>query len=219
LQRKREGVEHLKPVPAHGTVTDPPQAQPKYRADEFIIPAHDEKEQSIPYSFRAGKRYASVISELVWSRRFPYKTPGDVYRHALDRHLKWLESIEPGPMRDSLAQIDIINEGIKKAEAAVAFGDSITRLEQTVTKLVSSKLRGMAVQLVYQIRKQARQIDHPLLRDLFLEQIQTRFGHLFSGEAMSLSATSDAAVSDDEEAMHRSWGYERDTDREPEDAD
>ena len=75
------------------------------------------------------------------------------------------------------------------------------------------------MQLVYQIRKQARQIDHPLLRDLFLEQIQTRFGHLFSGEAMSLSATSDAAVSDDEEAMHRSWGYERDTDREPEDAD
>lgn len=205
---------HIKPVPKSGSLPSPPKPQSKYRADEFIIPAHDENGGSISYAWRGDKRYGAIASEVVWSRRYPYKTPSDIYRHAIDRHFAWLSSLEsqnPMPSRDSMAQLTIIKDGIQKAEFAVEFGDSITALERTVAKLVSRKLRGMAAQLVYSIRKQARGIEHPLLRELYLEEIKTRFGHLFN------SGGTDGAIglgeqveesTPDEEAMHRGWGYE-----------
>lgn len=182
----------------------------KYDRKDFLIPAHDEHGHSIPYSFRADKRYADIVSKLIWARALPYRTPADFMRHAIDRHVKWCDTLEPGTISNDIMQLDAINHQIRELEKIEQFSESILRLEATVQKLIAKpQLRGSAIKMVYDVRKTVERIQDANLRRHFLSEIKQRFGHLFvqHGEKISLGAI-DSEHDPEEDMMFNGWGYD-----------
>lgn len=84
----------------------------KYDWDEFVIPSRDQKGMSSRAIFRIQPGHQRQAEIFLASRRFPYRTIGDLFRHAIDRHLKYLQSLEPGDL-SMLGAVDQISYMIR----------------------------------------------------------------------------------------------------------
>jgi len=198
------------PKPKPTPPSPPPAPLPKYRIEDFIIPAHDAEGDSIPFTFRVDKRWYAAVQQVVQQGAWKYATPGQVMRHALLRHFEWLNSLEPGVMTGTLADIamvrEIVNEGQKIAEMA----DLIRHFETVIGKLMGHQLRGSAAQIAYRVRKKAGRFEDLNLRKYFLEQIETKFGYLFksSGNGVDLAAVAaDTEIDLSEIQLHESYDW------------
>lgn len=74
--------------------------------DEWFIPAHNEKGQSTSATFRLAPEMEREIEIVVSGHRFPYKTPGDFWRHAGYRLLYQLHRCDPTMPRHMLAAVE-----------------------------------------------------------------------------------------------------------------
>ena len=78
----------------------------------FRVPASDAKGHSISKSFRVMPVLSNAMSVMLNSRAFPYKKESELIRHALVRHIKWLESIGDVPSVsgevEAMAEIGVI---------------------------------------------------------------------------------------------------------------
>jgi hypothetical protein len=71
-----------------------------------------------------------ALSVIVNSRLFPYQTPGDVIRHAVLRHLRWLHKVEPEMPRHFLAVLEGTADMVRD-------GDIVSRGQQVLETLVA----------------------------------------------------------------------------------
>ena len=62
-------------------------------AEQFRVPAKDTKGHSDRVWFRCQPGHASALASVVQSGVFPYRTNSDLLRHALVRHLHYLETL------------------------------------------------------------------------------------------------------------------------------
>jgi hypothetical protein len=96
-----------------------------YNQEEFIIPAQDDKGHSTPTSVRLSAELSRDIEIIIQGRVFPYKTQGDLLRHAVVRHLEWLHVLEPGfpthLLSAHLAQMDVLKEEEMRLSAHLVF--------------------------------------------------------------------------------------------------
>ena len=74
----------------------------------FRIPASDAKGHSIRKYFRVMPVLSNAMGIIMSSKAFPYKTEAELIRHAIMRHIKWLESIGDIPSVSGMA--DAANE-------------------------------------------------------------------------------------------------------------
>ena len=141
--------------------------------DSFIIPAGDDRGHSTRLQFRCSPAYGRRIDEVVHSRKFPYKTHSDLLRHALDRHLKYLNEEAPELELD-MATIDVINRIINRKREEIDFMNSIESLTQTVYDFARETLRE-TLEVVDQVQDE-------YLRDSYKDEIKKRFGYLMREE-------------------------------------
>lgn len=73
-------------------------------ASSFRVPASDAKGHSLYKQFRVMPAMANAMSMVIASKAFPYKTESELMRHAIQRHLRWLESI--GEIDSVTAHVD-----------------------------------------------------------------------------------------------------------------
>ncbi|MDA2934029.1 hypothetical protein MYX82_06770 [Acidobacteria bacterium AH-259-D05] len=149
--------------------------------DSFIIPAGDDRGHSTRLQFRCSPAYGRRIDEVVQSKKFPYKTQSDFLRHALDRHLKYLNDLEPDLGLD-MARIDVINRIINRQREEIEFMNSIESLNRNVQDLVAKGAHQKARATLREILKQVDQIEDEYLRNSYRDEIQRRFGHLLHEE-------------------------------------
>jgi len=74
----------------------------------FQVPASDTKGHNTKLWFRLQPGHAQMIDRVVSSRKFPYRSQGDLLRHAILRHMHFLDALAPVP--SVLAQVDAIIE-------------------------------------------------------------------------------------------------------------
>jgi len=60
---------------------------------EFNISARDYTGRSVLFAFRIQPEQRDVIRALVMSKKLPYRSESEVYRHAVKRHLDWLKDL------------------------------------------------------------------------------------------------------------------------------
>lgn len=107
----KAGDETWEPVPCKMDPLDWSYSEP-----EWFTPGHNEKGQSIRFTLRMAPEMERSVDVLLQSRRFPYKTQGDLIRHAIYRHLFWLHRLEPDADRHILVVIDGILEQLRDDE-------------------------------------------------------------------------------------------------------
>lgn len=150
--------------------------------DSFIIPAGDDRGHSTRLQFRSSPAYGRRIDEAVHSRKFPYKTHSDLLRHALDRHLKYLDEEAP-ELKLDMATIDVINRIINRKREEIDFMNSIESLTQTVYDFVKKEAHQKARETLRETLEGVDQIQDEYLRNSYKDEIKKRFGYLMREES------------------------------------
>ena len=153
---------------------------------EFIVPAANDSGSSMPVSFRYPPEYDRIIAKVLSSRRFPYVTRGDVFRHAIDRHLKYLLWISKD-LPISMSHIDTMNESIKTQEDMLKYSRTIEGLHDTVNQLLGLGRQESAKELIASVWNQISLITDRHWKAYFEAKIRERYASLIpSGDGISL---------------------------------
>lgn len=153
-----------------------------YNPDEFIIPAQDEKGHSARETVRISNELQRDIEVIVQSRRFPYKTAGDLLRHAVVKHLEWLHSLEPGfpkhLLAAHLAQMDLL----KEEEMRLASHGVFKKLHDQVEAYLASGEPGEARRVAATIRGRLAGVADSAWKRRFESRFLRQYAALLDGE-------------------------------------
>jgi hypothetical protein len=149
----------------------------EYSADDFVIPASDDKGHSARLTIRYPTTLEREVDTIIASRLFPFSDKSDLGRWCVYEGLKALTSLERVP-----------NSVMAQAEAAARIGRTVlfhAEYEKTFDVLDQAfgVLRGKGA--IGEIRRMYAEVKHEIgqmpdgyWRNQYLGQLQSRFGHL-----------------------------------------
>lgn len=152
----------------------------QYDPANFIVPGSDAQGHSERIQCRVPPGMLRQISAIVASKRFPFKTDGDVYRWAVWVGIQLLDRLEPTP-NTFIARVEAANSIIREQIYLQEYAATIGELDKMVQSYLSSGARGEAQKLIARVRAQYERIDEVYWRDRLLGEIKSRFGHLMGG--------------------------------------
>jgi hypothetical protein len=151
---------------------------------EFIIPASDTRGHSTRIWNRIDPGTDRQISIIVNSKSFPYRSKGDLVRHAIHRHLHWLH--DQAPFKSIMGQIDAIIELVREEEFNSEFVTTIEKLTEQAARYVTLSQLPRAKSLVMRVMDKIKGMPDGAWKDQYMNEIETRFSHLLSGQAVNL---------------------------------
>jgi len=155
---------------------------------EFLIAASDKQGHSEMAQFRISPTWLRQVAELVHSGVFPYKTPSDLYRHALVSHVQWLHGKRrcPDKVRGMLCQTLIMEEVLKDELIDRKFDAVLDGLSDDVRRLQESGSNLGAQQLVGTIWALLEASPDGTQKDAYKGKMRRQFGHLLPRGPVSL---------------------------------
>lgn len=97
--------------------------------------------------------HLNAIDILVQSNNFPYRTRGDLIRHALIRHMHWLERIHK-PLNSVTGAVNAMNAMLRDAEFRSEFVEMIGKIVKQVEDLVNEEDIPAARKLLLNIMRE-----------------------------------------------------------------
>jgi len=165
----------------------PPQPS-GYNIDEFLQPAADERGHSVRETVRVSPELERELDVIVQSRVFPYRTRGDVMRHALIRHLDWLHILEPGFPKHliaaHMAQMDLLRE----EEMRLASHQVFKRLQEMVEGYLAAGEVGEARRVAAMVRSRLDGVADSAWKRRFEARFLRQYRSLLDGEPGDYSA-------------------------------
>lgn len=138
--------------------------------DEFIIPASDTKGHSARHWFRCIPAMARQVEQVVQAGVFPYRTKGDLLRHALHRHIRWLNNIEPTTTVSS--QVDAILEIMRDEEMNNDFSLVFNKLDERINIHLSNGEDGEAARLVLMVQSHVGRMPDGFWKDKYAKKME-----------------------------------------------
>jgi len=147
---------------------------------EFRVPASNKQGQSRSPQFRIIPNWVDVAETIVASKKFPYRTPSDLYRHALVTHIQYLHKIGdlPDKVGGMVQKSLIVDELLKYEEFESEFNDMLQRMTDTVQKRTEFGDEPGARRMVSSIYDVIMDMPDEGQRKMYSEIIRNRFGHL-----------------------------------------
>jgi len=146
---------------------------------EFIIPASDPKGHSARHWFRCIPAMARQTEQIIQTKKFPYRTKGDLLRHALHRHVSWLSSIEP--MVTISGQVDAILEIMRDEEMNNDFALVFDKMKERIAQHLAIGSRREAARLVLTIQNCIKEMPEGYWKDRYKNKIKRKYGDLLKG--------------------------------------
>lgn len=146
----------------------------------FRIPASDTHGHSERLWFRAQPGHAQAISAIIQGKRFPYRTKGDLCRHALARHLKYLQSLADLPIKSTLQQTDAIIELLIDEEKTQEFMGVFDKLGERVASHLGNGGEGEARRLITNVQRIVDDMPDGYWRTKYEHELTQRYGHLLN---------------------------------------
>lgn len=143
---------------------------------EFRIPASDTKGHNIRNWFRCMPAMARQVEQVIQSKVFPYRTKGDLFRHALHRHMHWLSTI--GEVPSVSKQVDVILEIMRDEEMSNDFSLVFEKMEERISSHMASSSLGEATRLVIRICAIIDEMPDGFWKDKYAKQIKDKYGNL-----------------------------------------
>lgn len=146
---------------------------------EFRISATDTKGHSARQWYRCIPAMAAQIEQWVASKKFPYRTSGDLQRHAIYRHMRYLGSLEPAV--SVTGQVDVILEIMRDDELNKDFLLVFNKLGERVASHVEAGCNKEALRLLLTIQQQVNSMPDGFWRSKYQDEIKKKYGHLLKG--------------------------------------
>ena len=155
--------------------------KPNYSGDLWNIPASDEQGHNDPMTIRLPPGWLGQIQRIIESKVFGYGTSGHLGRHAIIRHLIYLESLEDIP-KSTIGQIRAAREILEYQETLHEVGRLMPMLKKTVDELKSDDENGkhVAVGLIFSILDCINEIPNTYWRKRLNKQIRDKYGDMLA---------------------------------------
>lgn len=152
----------------------------KYDPADFIIPAHDTKGHSERLWFRCQPGHDRMADVIVGSKRFPFRTKGDLIRWCLHVGLAKLEALEGGPSVNH--QVDAIMVVVRDSMFQQEFQAMFESLQAAVNQHMVAGADGAARRLIAQVRAHIERMPKDDdWRERYLKELSGKFGHMLKG--------------------------------------
>ncbi len=148
--------------------------------EEFRIGASDTNGHSARHWFRTIPQAAMQVEQVVASKKFPYRSKGDLLRHALHRHLAWLGT--QGFVSSISGQVDVILELLRDEELSADFVMVFDKLSERISGHLSSGSKGEAIRLIRMVQNHIGSMPEGYWRQRYADQVKMKFGHLVEGQ-------------------------------------
>ena len=166
------------------------------KPESFRVSGQDTNSHSRRMFFRAQPGHDNAVVSIVQSKVFPYRRKGDLLRHALERHLVWLESLAPIP--SVTKQVDVILQIIREEEFNSDFVHVFDAVSKTIADYLAKGSSGQAVRVLLELQMTIAAMPDGYWKDQYIAEIERNFGHLVK-EAMKAKLSPADAADDDED--------------------
>ena len=158
---------------------------PSLDPGEFRVPASDTRGHNQRFQMRFQPGMAQQLENVVGAHRWPYKTPADVVRHALLRHLHWLE--EQYPIKSVTAQIEAISAVMREEEFQQEFENVFGKLQSQVNTLIGQSRNSQANTLVTRVWLMLQDMPDGDWKRNYIDEMKTRFGSMVEMKEVALN--------------------------------
>lgn len=141
----------------------------RFDASVFRVPASDSKGHSVRLSVRVMPVLANAITRMLNSREFPYQDRSELIRHALVRHIKYLESI--GEVESVSGPVEAANAALREHKMFEEFKDLFISLRARINDCISQGEQQEARRLVAEMRSHFNRMPEGYWRRQFHKQL------------------------------------------------
>jgi len=143
---------------------------------EFRVPATDTRGHTNRMYFRCQPGHSHQVVVCIESKRYPYRTKGDLLRHAMARHLRWLEVLAPIP--SVTAEVDAILDIMRDEEFNNEFQLVFEKLSERINSHMGQGAVGEARRLLLQVQGRIGRMPDGYWKDKYHKEIDDRWGHI-----------------------------------------
>jgi len=154
--------------------------QQSHGVDEslFHIKSVDAKGHSTRMQFRCPNQFPAQVDEIIQAKKFPYRSSGELVRHALINHFKWMQDVEPGSFYTNLAQAEVIRRIMYDDDLASKFQENLDGLAARVAYFIGRGARGQAVRVVLDVQKALEEMPAGYWKDEYAKELRDKYGEL-----------------------------------------
>jgi hypothetical protein len=171
----------------------------KYDPAQFIIPGQDTRGHSERLYCRVMPAVDRALDVVVNSKKWPFRTKGDVMRWAIDRAIHQLEAMEP--IGSVTAQVDAIAAILREDQFHHEFSHTFEALNRSISVHLTAGADGEARRLVATIKDKIDKMPEGYWRDRYRTTLSEKWGHLLKGggRGMGVMRFDPAATGTDDE--------------------
>jgi hypothetical protein len=147
--------------------------------EEFIIPASDAKGQSAQEWYRCAPGISLNLDIIVQSKRFPYRSKGDIVRHALMKHFRWLDSLEP--VQSVLRELEVIIDILRNDTFQRSIQTAIEKMGDNITQHMGEGSMGSsneARRIIGMIQNRIDKMPDGYWKTRYLKHMKEKWGHV-----------------------------------------
>jgi len=143
---------------------------------EFRVPASDTKGHSARQWFRCIPMMSRQVDQIIQTKNFPYRTKGDLLRHALHKHMQWLQTLNP--MDTVSGQVDAILEIMRDEEMSNDFTLVFEKMKERVSQHLASGSQKEAMRLIITINGYINSMPSGFWKDRYRKQMKSNYGEM-----------------------------------------
>lgn len=144
---------------------------------EFLVPTSDTKGHSEKISLRVQPGLARQC-DLALHAGFPYRSIADLVRHAMVRHLHWLETVNPS-MPSVMRQVDALMEVMRDQELLNEQEEVLGALHTKIENALHTGDTTMSTRLLALAASTVDAMPNGAWRDSYRQKLIARYGALY----------------------------------------
>jgi hypothetical protein len=157
----------------------------KYQPSDFVLPGSDHQGHSERVYCRVQPQVARAMSKILGSKKFPFRTMGDLQRWCIARGLKVLDRLEPMP--GFMGMADAINEVLKQELYMQEFTQMFNTMGQVIQSHINAGATGEARRLLSIVLGHISKIEEHYWKKKAEDEVKNRFAHLLEGGGRTVS--------------------------------
>ena len=158
----------------------------KYDPEQFQIPAQDAKGHSTRAQCYIQPGHDRQIEEILGSRKFPFRTKGDLVRWCIVRGVERLLAMEDEIPKGYMVQVDAMVDILRDSEFQQTFDSTMRMLSQRLNSLLGEGAQLEARRVISQFKYKVQQMEPGYWRDKWEAEIQKLWGFLLEGPGVNL---------------------------------
>lgn len=171
-KRKRPADDNPGPVPVNFT-----DEELTYRDGEFLCPGQDDRGGSVRVSFRCPPVMERQLEVVRDNHRFPYKTTSDIIRHAVYRHVQWLQRMEPDMPRHILAGLDAVMEVCRDAVMRGQIEETFQQMNKLIERNLADGNKPEALRLMTVSKQKITMMPDSMWKKKWMDNFNRLYSH------------------------------------------